>query len=340
MARANQHYVPQLLLRGFLSQIGREAAKEQVRVFDVREQRGYAVSTRNIMAENNFNQWSIDEHTVATFEPAATAIEDRCAPLIKRIRDERHLAVSQHELGELAYFMAFQFIRTKSMRELPRRLDAQLRKGIAARGLDPDLLESPFETDDESLKLGHIGQQVKGLPEYAGLFAEKVFFLMQAPDGKAFYLGDSPVVLHCEREHRSPHRGLGLSVPYIQIYLPLSHDLLLCAYDPAVLGDLMRSNSESMDQMRGKALAAVRAGRLEIHRMKAILDAGAALDTTKPMISRIQNGQPLLITPENVDHYNSLQVNQCDRFIVDPAGVFEVARVISADQAWRKSREE
>lgn len=340
MARENQHYVPQLLLRGFLSQVGREAAKEQVRVFDVIELRSYTVSTRNIMAENNFNQWSIDEHTIATFEPAATEIEDRCAPLIKRIRDERQLCVSPHELGELAYFMAFQFIRTKSMRELPRRLDAQLRKGIAARGLNPDLLESPFETDDESLKLGHIGQQVKALPDYAKLFADKVFFLMQAPNAKAFYLGDNPVVLHCEREHRSPHRGLGLAVPYIQIYLPLSFDLLLCAYDPAVLGDLMKSNKESMDQMRDRALAAVRAGRLEIQRMKAILDAAAALDATTPMISRIRQGQPLQITPENVDHYNSLQVNQCDHFIVDPAGQFEVARVISEDSAWRKSREE
>src|SRR5690606_7321193 len=130
-------------------------------------------------------------------------------------------------------------IRTKKMRLLPARLDAQIRAHVTKLGLDPTKIEGLAEFDEETLKIEHFHQQIGNLDEYASIIAEKEFFLMTPPDGRTFYIGDHPVVLH-NSEPRTMYSGhLGIGAPFIQIYLPLAADVLLCAYDRAVLGQLM-----------------------------------------------------------------------------------------------------
>ena len=101
----------------------------------------------------------------------------------------------------------------------------------------------------------------------------------------------------------------------------------------------MRNNEEQMNQSRSYALAKLRAGLLDAAKMKAILEAAKFLDLTASIIAKIKQGIPVQITAENVDHYNSLQVSQCDRFIVDPAGEFSVARTLIAEQGWLARRD-
>lgn len=74
---------------------------------------------------------------------------------------------------------------------------------------------------------------------HTNLMAEKVMFLMESPEGRTFYIGDDPVVMHTDHPTVAGRGALGLSVPFIQIFLPLSSDLMLCTFDKAVLGDLM-----------------------------------------------------------------------------------------------------
>lgn len=150
---------------------------------------------------------------------------------------------------------------------------------------------------------------------------------MTPPDGRSFYIGDHPVVLHND-EPRTLHTGhLGLGAAYIQIYLPLSSDVLLCAYDKAVLGQMMKASDEARNkEVAGYALSKLMAGEISAAQMKQAVDASRDLDPVAAMIRAIRAGQPIAVGPEQVQCYNSLQAFFAHRFVIDPDDSFAVAR--------------
>jgi hypothetical protein len=325
MAAQHQHYVPQLLLRGFLSRDPKMAAKELVHVIDLNDGRTFTPPIDKIMGERRFNDFWLDDETLATIEPAAGRIETHVAPLVERIRHERRLERSPEEKGDLALLMAFQFIRTKKMRLLPVRLHEQLRSQVQRMGFDPAKVNGLESWTEETLKLEHVRHQVKGLKEYTRLIAEKEMFLMAAPEGSSFYLGDHPVVMHNDEEPRGMYGRLGLAVHYIQIYLPLSSDLTLCAYDPALLGRMMKGRDDAMREIQLEALAMLRRGQISPSQMKQALDGVKPFELVTPLIESIRAGAPVAVGPEQVQCYNSLQAFHAHRFVVDPDGKFIVA---------------
>lgn len=219
MAAEHQHYVPQLLLRGFLSQIGNEAKKEQVRVFDLKRKESFPTSITNIMGERRYNEWWIDEDTFATIEPATSQIESELAPLIEKIRSEKRIDITPDNIANLALLMAFQFIRTKKMRLMPERLNQHFTSHMKRMGFDPAKFDGLVDWNKETLKRQHVKQQVNNLYEFTKIMIDKVFFVMTAPVGKSFYLSDHPVALHSDEERRGGMNRLGIGVPYIQVYL-------------------------------------------------------------------------------------------------------------------------
>ena len=333
MAAEHQHYVPQLLLRGFLSRDAAKAAKEQVHVLDLETGDVFAPSITNIMGERRYNDFWLDKETLATVEPAAGLIESQVAPLVERIRNERSLQRTPEEFGNLALLMAFQFIRTKKMRLLPERLSQQLRERVGKMGFDPAKVRGLERLDEEALKLLHVRSQVDGLKKYTELIGEKEFFLMTAPAGSTFYLGDHPVTLHNDEKRRGMFGGLGLAVPYIQIYLPLSAEVMLCAYDKSVLGQLMRSRDDGINEIARDALAMLRRGQITPQQMKQAMDGMREGDLTTEIINAIRAGEPVAVGPEQVKCYNSLQAFHAHRFVVDPDGKFEVAKEMMAERA-------
>ena len=333
MAAQHQHYVPQLLLRGFLSRDPKKAEQEQVHVFDMVEGREFAPSVANIMGERRFNDLWIDDETLATIEPAVGRIEDYVAPLVERIRREKRLQRTAEEIGDLALLMAFQFIRTKKMRLLPERLDRQLRAHVERMGLNPAKVSGLFEWDENTLKQHHVKQQIEGLVKFTEIIAEKEFFLMVAPSGRTFYLGDHPVVMHNDDERRGIMRGgLGLSVPYIQIYLPLSSDVMLCAYDRAVLGQLMKVRDEEEAERQSTALKALIDRKISAPQMREMLETVKELDRVTPLIETIRAGEAVHVGADQVRAYNSMQAFQAHRFVVDPDGKFDVAKEMISER--------
>lgn len=339
MAAEHQHYVPQLLLRGFLSQVGTEAEKGQVRVFDLERNESFPTSITNIMGERRYNEWWIDEETIATIEPATGQMESDLAPLIEKIRTEKRLEITPANIANLALLMAFQFIRTKKMRLMPERLNQQLVAHVKRLGLDPAKVQGLVSWDKESLKRQHVKHQVEGLENFTKIMMEKVFFVMTAPVGKSFYLSDHPVTLHSDEQRNGILRGLGIGVPYIQIYLPLSRDVMLCAYDRAVLGELMRARDQEMNRGIGEALNLVMQGRITAEQMKRFVEGAKHHDVIGPLIETIRTGEPVACDIEQVDAYNSLQVFHAHRFVVDPAGKFDVVAEMIAERQMSDERE-
>lgn len=327
MAAQHQHYVPKLLLRGFLSRDAKRAAQRQVHVFDFENERSFPASIDKIMGETRFNDFWVDDETLATIEPWTSRVESHVAQLVERIRTEKTLERTSEEFGDLSLLVAFQFVRTKRMRLLPERFDAQMRKHVRSMGLDTNRINGLFDLDADGLKRQHIRHQVKSIKKYVEIIAEKEFFLMTAPAGHSFYIGDHPVVLHND-EPKTVHTGhLGIGAAYIQIYLPLSSDVLLCAYDKAVLGNMLKVANEVRDkEVAGYALAKLMAGEISAAQMKEAVDTARDLDPVAAMIKAIRGGQPIAVRPEQVQYYNSLQAFFAHRFVIDPDDSFAVAR--------------
>ena len=327
MAAQHQHYVPKLLLRGFLSRDEKRAKQRQVHVFDFGTERSFPASIDKIMGETSFNDFWVDDETRASIEPWTSRVESHVAPLVERIRTEKTLERTREELGDLSFLVAFQFVRTKGMRLLPDRLDAQIRKRVRSMGLEANQIRGLFDLDAEGLKREHIRHQVQNIEKYAEIIARKEFFLMTAPVGHSFYIGDHPVVLHND-EPRTLHRGhLGIGAAYIQIYLPLSSDVLLCAYDKAVLGQMMKAADEAHNKdVAGYALSKVMAGEISAAQMKEVVDSARDLDPVTTMIRAIRSGEPIVAGPSQVQFYNSLQAFFAHRFVIDPDDNFSVAR--------------
>lgn len=327
MAAQHQHYVPKLLLRGFLSRDAKRAEKRQVHVFDFENERSFPASIDKIMGETRFNDFWVDDETLASIEPWASRVESHVAQLVERIRVEKTLERTSEEFGDLSLLVAFQFLRTKGMRLLPERLDAQMRMHVRSMGFDTDRIHGLFDLDAEGLKREHIRHQVQNIKKYAEILAEKEFFLMTAPEGHSFYIGDHPVVLHND-EPRTVHTGhLGIGAAYIQIYLPLSSDVLLCAYDKAVLGQMMKASDEARNrEVAGYALSKLMAGEISAAQMKQAVVSARDLDPVAAMMKAIRAGQPIAVGPEQVQCYNSLQAFFAHRFVIDPDDRFAVAR--------------
>lgn len=327
MAAQHQHYVPKLLLRGFLSRDATRAEKRQVHVFDFENEHSFPASIDKIMGETRFNDFWVDDETLASIEPWTSRVESHVAPLVHRIRAEKTLERTSEEFGDLSLLVAFQFVRTKGMRLLPERLDAQIRKHVRSLGFDTDRVSGLFDLDAEGLKREHIRHQVKNINKYAKIIAEKEFFLMTSPAGHSFFIGDHPVVLHND-EPRTVHTGhLGIGASYIQIYLPLSSDVLLCAYDKTVLGQMKKKSDEARDkEVAGHALSKLMAGEISAAQMKQAVDAARDLDPVTAMIMAIRAGQPIEVGPEEVQCYNSLQAFFAHRFVIYPDDSFAAAR--------------
>jgi Protein of unknown function (DUF4238) len=63
----NQHYVPKLILRNFLS----NEAKEQVTVFDKKTAKTFTPNIAGVMAERRFHDFQVSEEYIASFEHTA-----------------------------------------------------------------------------------------------------------------------------------------------------------------------------------------------------------------------------------------------------------------------------
>ena len=118
----NQHYVPQMLLRGFEI----ESGSEQVWAFDKRTDKAFITTVRNIAAERGY--YDLGEN--ATIDDVMTRADDMTFPIIDSIRQRRSVSrLSGQDRGLLAGFVVLQFLRTRGMQEKMRNLE----ETVAAR---------------------------------------------------------------------------------------------------------------------------------------------------------------------------------------------------------------
>ena len=328
MAAQKQHYVPRLLLNGFLSRYVEHAKKQQVHVMDLQMKKEYRTSIDNIMSERRYNDYFLEGGDLVTIENATSKIENYISPLLLRLRNEKKLTRTDEETSDLAFLMAFQFIRTKKIRELPRRVIKQIRDHTVKLGFNPDDIKELKYHSEEEEKLLHLRHQMNDLDKYTKIIANKVFFLMSTSTNNSFYISDHPVVLHNDEPKTFYTGNLGLAVPYIQIFMPISADIMLCAFDKAVIEQIKSMHLSGLRDLERHAFSKVIKGEIDAITMKKIVEKYKMDSPSNYYINRIESGEPIQLSDKQVEIYNSLQVFQSNRFIIDPNGKFDVAKDI------------
>lgn len=327
-AAQNQHYVPKFMLRNFLH----DEAKEQVAVFDRQTGRNFITNITGIMAERRFHDFQIDEEYIASFEDGVCRFEDVLLPTYRRVLADRRLTHTPEERAHLAMLVAFQFVRTRNLRDQFGELDKMLADKLEGMGSRLEDIEGWEPETEDGIKKRHTLFMANSIGEFAAVLSDKDMMLMNPADGRDFYISDNPVVLHNSRPAPPFFGNIGLGVKGIEVYLPLSSDLLLACFCPSILGEAVEQQQASMDQIRKALLPRVIAGQMTAAEMKSRVEAvEAAGQAVRDWWQCYQDGVPGESTGANMDFYNSLQLGQSKRFVISRNGDFALAKQFRAD---------
>jgi hypothetical protein len=319
----SQHYVPKFILRNFLS----DEKKEQVSVFRKSTGKGFVTSIRNIMAERRFHEFAISPDYLASFEGAICQIEETLLPTYRKVVEQRRLDRSDEERANLATFMAFQFVRTRQQREQFVRMEEQIKAHLAKLGGTIEQLEGYEPLTEDRLTEQHIRLIRSAVPEFAQNIGAKDLLLLSAPEGRSFYLADSPVCLHNSEPAHPLFGNLGLAVRGIEIYLPLTANLMLAAWCPSLLDKIHNEHHRQSAEHQGELLSMLMRNEISPAQMRIQLSALAAL--RKPvdnLLSAFASGEPIILDESNMDFCNSLQMNYARDYVICKQGDFALAR--------------
>lgn len=310
-----QHYVPQLLLRGFTV-----PGTQQVCVFDKSNDRVFRTAIGNVAAEGGFYDFRVTEGLL-TLEPALMRLESDVAPLLDRIRDSRSLAtLNDLDRENLALFTIVQLQRTANFRARVAQASADLSARMRQIGIDPNSVVNHREMNGEEAKVV-ASQLILTAHELVPFLLEKTWLLLEAPPDEFFYLSDNPVALRNARDFGF-YGNIGLAVPGIEIYLPISSEL--------TLGWVCASITEEFSAMLQKARRVL--AELPI----SLKETEATIKRCSTYLEAVETGAPIKLSPQNLMFHNALQVRHAERFVFSHADAFAlVQRMISDNDRYR-----
>ncbi|CAO4184813.1 hypothetical protein EEDFHM_04620 [Methylorubrum populi] len=290
------------------------------------------------MGERAFNAYLSGE--VAVSAEGVTANFDRiAAPSLKKVLENKTLSsLGKHECAAIILFVALQINRGTGARNRSEDLWRQIERLLVSRfgqeNVPSNLL--PPENEDEK-KHFHINFAIDSINNIALLLSEKDWILMEAPEGSEFVLGDNPVSLHNSRPADAFYGNLGLSSPGIEIYIPINPKYVLALMCTSIKDSFISSIRDldaTIRKLRGARVIARPPMWSGID--NALNKANQLLARSRQFLSAIECGTPLIITPDNVLHQNSLQVSHAERYIACKSGEFQTVKaMLNTNPHWK-----
>ena len=300
MSEPLQHYVPKFMLRRFSS-----GGRELVHAFDKHQDKIFAFSTSKkskvgVAAERAIYDFNF-QGVPLTLEPALSSLETKAAEVTARVIAAQALPPAwREEKAILANFMAVQLVRTKATMATLDDLSSRMEGFFRAEGAPEEFFQpDPLVGSKENARKAHYAALITNASrDWAPLLLQKVWHLIKTTDDTPFFMGDHPVVRF--NDPNAEGRGkLGLASIGVQLYFPLSPTLALSLMCPTYL-EMMIDGIERIDRLLVGRLgepSSLRAQRKEISGIVEALLAGSMTE----------------VRPENVEHFNSLQVLEAER---------------------------
>ncbi len=307
----NQHYVPRMLMRPF--GVAGAGKFEQVQVFDKHTDRAFTARLEDVLAGRYFNTvW--DEDYIQDVEGPLAKLEDRSAPVLRKLVTERSWAnLNGEEQVTLAFFLAIQFLRGPDTRARIDQMMEAIQERTEALAADGKTVEA-VPTADERKQLV-FGLMRNSAGDMAKMLLQKSWLLFE-PESGEFYLGDTPLALHNDREF-GPYGNLGLALPGIQIYVPIAPDLMLALWCPSLVAELQQAH-QNLKQAVGLLTLRNLVGTQPLSTVEAELlaEISVKLPSTKAMVAAVESKTPLKSDPSNMRFLNHLQVRSAERYVL------------------------
>jgi len=297
-----QHYVPQLLLRNFSY-----GKKYKIFSFDKSKARSFNTNVRDIASENGFYNLLIDSEEY-TLEYKLSKLEGICSSVVKKIcRNESLKGITREEHLVLCVFVAHLLVRVKKQRAFIEQLNTGMTEWLQSMDLDQNEVQNFQILGQEDIDKQHIEFTHEHVFEFSKLFYNKPIALLKAPNGSHFMISDNPVAMynHWPRKLRGDK---GISVPGVEIQVPLSKKLCLSFVCPQLYSDL----DEKLDFINNR-----RAQNLPTENIDTSYAA--------VLISSIKEGKAIEVNSENVKFTNSLQIADSLYYIYSDKNDFRLA---------------
>jgi hypothetical protein len=302
----NHHYVPQFLLRNFLS-----GDKRRLWVYDKSSGRSFETTEKNVASERDFYAAKVPGGTISA-EQGLSALETKAAAVIGRLLGVRSLGcLSDDERTLLAVFTAVQMVRVPYSRAVPSSILESVRAKLE-QWQHADLAASLPSLTADAVKAQSL-LSFDTTPQLAAHLLDKTWLLFETEASTSFYISDNPVVMQNSDRSGKAAGDLGLAVQGIEVYFPLSSTLLLAFY--------CRSHERNI--RRGTARVCSELARSPTFQ----LDPSTLLRWTRAF----RTGDALPSTADNVLNQNSLQVQSAERYIFSSAPDFSLVRDMIAD---------
>lgn len=318
-----QHYVPKFMLRRFSS-----GKKDLVHAYDKHNDKVFAFSTSKkskvgVAAERGIYDFEF-EGVPLTLEPSLSNLESKGAEATAKIIQSRRIDPEWHmDKAILASFLAVQLVRTKATMATLDDLSERMEGYFRSEGAPEEFFKPEPEVGDKvNARKAHYARMIANAPkDWAPLLADKVWLLLQTDESDPFLMGDHPFTRFNE-----PGKGvrgtLGLRSKGVQIYFPLTPTLALCLMCRTHL-DTMIDGVERIDRM----LAAKTGNAAELRALRS---------ETMPLIEAMLKGGVVKCRPESVEHFNSLQVLEAERYVFSCKSDFGMVKeMIASDEATR-----
>ena len=264
------------------------------------------------MGERDFTNVRIGEN-VLSFEKKFTYIEDRAAPVVCQIVKRRSLAwLDPMDQATLHMFVIVQFLRSKKRRLDQSTIGAEIKRRWPEADLNPFKEEM---ADDEFEKFSTLNFVFSELDGLTSILVPKHSYLLIKDCPGEIYISDNPIVMHNSKQY-GPYGNIGLGVPHIEIYYPLSADVVLAYMCPLT----MKETEEKLDAfdreirsyfsmkfMSPRGLSTNDRGEIERYKQE--------LQKEKTHYAMIKNERVAPISSENLKFLNSLQVLSSYRYL-------------------------
>jgi hypothetical protein len=310
------HSVPEFILNYF-------SVDGTIHVFDKHTQRIFESSPTRAMGERDFHNVYIDD-VIVSFENRFTHVENLAAPLIAEIVKRRALDhLGPMEIATLNIFVVLQLTRTKSRRIDQRAVVDEVRR----RWPEADINPCPQRIKDEELeKLSALKIAFDNLALLTEPLVAKHMFLMVRDCKDDLYISDSPVVMHNAKTF-GPYGNIALAVPGIEIYFPLSPDVVLAYFCPSTMRHIEEEQAKAEKQVSSffptKILSRYGISPSESAQLAEMREE---LKRSKDYYHLLKEHRVVPMDAQNVLFLNSLQMRSSYRFIAASRPNFSFAR--------------
>lgn len=225
---ASQHYVPQLLLKHFVSDRIRH-----VFVFDKQTERSFRKPIRKVACAPGFDDCEVGGQPFS-IDPLLKIIENRASKVIDDLVVRRSvLGLNRLDKNTLALFATVQLLRTDGHRKELKGLIDSFREAVKRAGIDPSRVRGFEFLDMEQTRVAAITALPELTRDILPEFLNKSLILYSTTEDHRLFISDNPVVLF--NLNQDPIRStLGLRTRGIQIYLPISSTLCLGFLCPSI----------------------------------------------------------------------------------------------------------